>query len=273
MWAIVVVLILVCGHHYIDAHLPSQYKLKKSVGWNAYFLVAVKGFEFLILGAVAAGFLVAILYMTMWVFNVPSLFMKDYDKFTYATDLMEFRLSGFSFWSVLWLSFTVLISWGSKENTRKYYKDPLNRLNGFREIAKDNAIEGIILESLEKMQYGILLFVTLKSRKVYIGMINDARFEGMDTDTLVLIPFISGYRDKDTLTFKIEHYYTDHYSQAGITLESDPISVFQFRHVIPLEQIESFSLFDVNTYISFQKMSQQKNDDNGKEVTPETQQL
>lgn len=59
-------------------------------------------------------------------------------------------------------------------------------------------MENILLESVER---GLLLLVTLKSRKVYVGMIDEARFNQLDTNTLVLIPFMSGYRDKDTLTF------------------------------------------------------------------------
>ncbi|MEY1278382.1 hypothetical protein AB7080_20390, partial [Providencia rettgeri] len=95
-------------------------------------------------------------------------------------------------------------------------------------------------------------------RKVYVGMVDGIRFEGMDINTLVLIPFMSGYREKDTLTFHVEHNYTDHYSQQGINFSSEPLSVFQFRHVLPYEQIESFSLFNVNTYNVFQEVAKEK---------------
>lgn len=157
-------------------------------------------------------------------------------------------------WTVLWLTSTILISVGNTIEARKSNRSLAKRIEGFREIAKDNAIEGIILESLDKVQDGLLLLVTLKSRKVYAGMIDVARFEGMDTSSLVIIPFMSGYRDKDTLSFIVEHNYTSHYAKENITFESEPLSLYHFRHVLPYDQIESFSLFNVNTYIKFQQV-------------------
>lgn len=251
MWALVVVLILVCGHHYVDAHLPSKYKLKKSVGWNAYFIVVVKGFEFLVIGAILALAVITVLYIVMWFMNIPAYLWNFYAPFTYMNDLMKLRLAGFSAWSVLWLTLTVLTSLASRLNHRKFYQDHDNRMMGFREIAKDNAVENLIIESLDHVANGILLFVTLKSRKVYVGMVDGARFQGLDTNTLVIIPFLSGYRAEDTLTFHIEHNYASHYENVGITEESSPLSYNQFRHVIPMDAIESFSLFNIDTYFSF----------------------
>ncbi|WP_244175700.1 hypothetical protein [Xenorhabdus vietnamensis] len=140
----------------------------------------------------------------------------------------------------------------------KHNNDLEKRIEYFREIAKDSSIEGVLLESVDRIDEGLLILVTLKSRKVYVGMLDIARFEGMDTNTLVLIPFMSGYRDKDTLTFVIDHDYAEHYRKEGITLTSEPLSVYQFRHVLPFEQIESFSLFDFNTYEKFQVAKKEK---------------
>jgi len=60
------------------------------------------------------------------------------------------------------------------------------------------------------------------------------------------------------LTFCVEHNYVDHYVKNDINLVSEPLSVYQFRHVLPVDQIESFSLFNVNTYESFQEDIQAK---------------
>lgn len=43
----------------------------------------------------------------------------------------------------------------------------------------------------------------------------------------------------------------DYYLSQGITLTSEPLSVYQFRHVLPFDQIESFSLFNVETFETF----------------------
>ncbi|HEM6924093.1 TPA: hypothetical protein U2I32_003646 [Providencia rettgeri] len=258
MWAAIIVLVLVCGYLYVDTHLPSKYKLNKAVGWNAYFHVAVKGGEFLLQGAILALAVIIIVYTLMFVLNIPTYITGWYTPFSFADSITQYRISGMSFWSVSWLIFTILVSVGHASNARRDSVDLHKRIQSFREIAKDNSIEGILLETLDKVEDNLLLLVTLKSRKVYVGMIDIARFEGMDTSSLVLIPFMSGYRDKDTLSFKMEHDYTQHYIDEGITFTSEPLSVFQFRHVLPYEQIESFSLFNVNTYKKFQEVANEK---------------
>ncbi|EMD6371835.1 hypothetical protein VRQ87_003972 [Morganella morganii] len=254
MWAAIVVVVLICGYQYVDSHLPSKYKLNQAVGWNAYFHVALKGAEFFIQGIFISIVVVCALYVLMWFLNAPAYLFDLFIPLTFASDIMSFRVFGLSMWSCLCLGATILISFGSTIEAREDNESLEKRINGFREIAKENAIEGIILESLDRMEDGLLLLVTLKSRKVYVGIVDTARFEGMDTNSLVLIPFMSGYRDKDTLSFKVEHNYTLHYAKEGITFNSKPLSVYQFRHVLPYEQIESLSLFNVNTYIKFQEI-------------------
>ncbi|EMF6669801.1 hypothetical protein RGI97_002828 [Serratia marcescens] len=260
MWAALIVIVLVCGYHYTKCHLPSRYKQNKAVGWNAYFDVALKGGEFLISGILLACVCVFLMFLLMFVLNILAYLGVPYQKFTFAHDLWKTRFFGMSMFSGLSLACTVFISIGQASQATKNSKDPQKRVEIFREIAAHSAVENILLESIEK---GLLLLVTLKSRKVYVGMIDEARFNQLDTNTLVLIPFMSGYRHKDTLTFCVEHNYVDHYQSEGITLTSEPLSVYQFRHVLPVDQIESFSLFNVDTYETFQEIIKQKKEQDG----------
>jgi hypothetical protein len=252
MWAFIIVIVLICGYYYVDTHLPSKYKLNKSVGWNAYFCVGAKGFEFLTAGVFLAVVLVFYLYIFMFALNIFHYLGAKYEPFTFADDILSRRIFGVSAFSALCLGCTIFVSFKRTDKVRILNNDLKNRIEYFREIAKNSAIENILLESVDRIEEGLLILVTLKSRKVYVGMLDIARFEGVDTNTLVLIPFLSGYRDKDTLTFTIEHDYTEHYIEEGITLTSEPLSVYQFRHVLPFEQIESFSLFNFDTYEKFQ---------------------
>lgn len=240
--------VLVCGYHYTNCHLPSRYRQSKAIGWNAYFDVALKGGEFLISGILIAALLVVVLYAGMSLWNIPAYLFGWYAPFTFAHDFLKMRVFGLSMFSAISIAFTIIVSIGKASEATKNHKDPQKRKAIFEEIAAHSAVENILLESVER---GLLLLVTLKSRKVYVGMIDEARFNQLDTNTLVLIPFMSGYRDKDTLTFCVEHNYVDYYLSQGITLTSEPLSVYQFRHVLPFDQIESFSLFNVETFETF----------------------
>ncbi|NHB94197.1 hypothetical protein [Photorhabdus cinerea] len=255
MWAAVVIVVLVCGYVYTNSHLPSRFKQNKAIGWNAYFEVARQGGFFLIAGFCLALTLSCLVFAVMMLLNIPVYFGAKYIPFTFAHDLFNSRLVGMSVFSFLILSFTVLISISASYNAEKDFRNPEKRNGIFKEIASNNAIESLLLESIES---GLLLLITLKSRKVYVGMVDEARFHHLDTDTIVIIPFMSGYRDKDTLTFCAEHNYADHYRNEGITLTSKPLSVYQFRHVLPLEQIESLSLFNPETYDKFQEVIKDK---------------
>ncbi|CAM6775550.1 hypothetical protein ABUO68_000441 [Escherichia coli] len=248
MWAALIVIVLVCGYHYTNCHLPSRYRQSKAIGWNAYFDVALKGGEFLISGILIAALLVVVLYAGMSLWNIPAYLFGWYAPFTFAHDFLKMRVFGLSMFPAMSIAFTIIVSIGKASEATKNHKDPQKRKAIFEEIAAHSAVENILLESVER---GLLLLVTLKSRKVYVGMIDEARFNQLDTHTLVLIPFMSGYRDKDTLTFCVEHNYVDYYLSQGITLTSEPLSVYQFRHVLPFDQIESFSLFNVETFETF----------------------
>ena len=72
MWAALIVIVLVCGYHYTNCHLPSRYRQSKAIGWNAYFDVALKGGEFLISGILIAALLVVVLYAGMSLWNIPA---------------------------------------------------------------------------------------------------------------------------------------------------------------------------------------------------------
>lgn len=250
MWAAIIVFVLICGYHYTKCHLPSSYQQNKATGWNAYFDVAWRGGVFFSIAFIFTVFIFTLLHLTEFIFNIPLYLWAKYTPFTFASDFFAIRIYGLSMFSVLSITFTVLVSVAKAAEATRNNSDPQKRKEVFKEIARQSAVESIILESFEK---GLLLLVTLKSRKVYVGMVDEARFNQLDSSTLVIIPFMSGYRDKDTLKFCVEHNYSDYYSTHGINLTSEPLSVSHFRHVLPFEQIESFSLFNVETFNCFQQ--------------------
>ncbi|MDX7421521.1 hypothetical protein SJ301_31360, partial [Klebsiella pneumoniae] len=80
--------------------------------------------------------------------------------------------------------------------------------------------------------------VTLRSRRIYVGMIHTATLEYEKTANIVLIPMLSGYRDAKTMNLRIENNYSRWYAEHDITLDSEPRSAMSFRKVILLNQIE-----------------------------------
>ncbi|OTA14771.1 hypothetical protein Xvie_03475 [Xenorhabdus vietnamensis] len=89
MWAFIIVFVLICGYYYVDTHLPSKYKLNKSVGWSAYFCVGAKGVEFLIAGVILAAVIVFYLYLVMFVLNILHYLGVEYKLFTFTGDILS----------------------------------------------------------------------------------------------------------------------------------------------------------------------------------------
>lgn len=116
-----------------------------------------------------------------------------------------------------------------------------------------DGVESLLVQAIDE---DMLIFVTLKSRKVYIGYVAAPRIEHSHTQHLAIIPYISGYRDKDTLRYHEQHRYYELYLAKGITADSEGLNLQHFRHVIPMDQVEAVSLFDTGTYLSFDDCSE-----------------
>jgi hypothetical protein len=86
--------------------------------------------------------------------------------------------------------------------------------------------------------------VTLDNRKCYVGIIVDApNLEAHDA-FLSLVPWFSGFRDKDTLGLVFGVDYLRVYDAQHL----DP---YQFRVVVPISNIRMISFFDPSVYPAF----------------------
>ncbi|MEY8185560.1 hypothetical protein AB9C95_11215 [Serratia marcescens] len=257
MSAALVVVVLVCGYLYINSHIPSKILFKKTTGWQSYFQVALKGSIYLTIAFLLLSFVWSIAFILMFILNIPTFLGADYSKFTFAIDLLEFKIAGLGFPFILLVALTSALSFGESKQVEKNLKKAAYRRQLFEEISSSSSIESMMLESIDSKSH-LLVSITLKSRKVYIGMVHEARLEEHDTDVIVIIPFLSGYRHKDTLSFVEEVNYADHYKECDITLTSTPLSYTQYRHIIPRDQIESFSLFNSDMYNKFKQQKELK---------------
>ena len=250
MSAALIVVVLVCGYMYINSHIPSKHQFKKSTGWQSYFQVALKGAYYVCISFLMLLACWILLLLIMFIFNIVIFFKADPEYFTFAYDILQVKFVGLGLPFVLLVVIAGMLSFVESNNEEKKLTDPKQRELIFKEIAHSNPIEGIILES-SMSNNNLLVSITLKSRKVYVGMPQELRLEHLNTDVIVVIPFLSGYRDKDTLAFVEEVNYADHYKECNIDFDTEPLSLQQYRHVLPRDQIESVSLFNAQVYQKF----------------------
>lgn len=142
---------------------------------------------------------------------------------------------------VIMLSFAILFCLYRSNWAGSARLNVSGRKDLYQKLSRSNGVEQMLFQCMEE---GELAWITLKSRRIYIGMVHAATFEYERTANIVLIPMLSGYRDSHTLKLSVEHNYSSWYAEHDITLDSEPKNAMAFRKVIMVDQVESFSLFD-----------------------------
>ena len=108
-----------------------------------------------------------------------------------------------------------------------------------REIKRHgNALTRLLHRAAEE---SLLISVTLDNRKWYVGWITSS--PNLDPQELYfrLLPFTSGYRDKDTL----QTYRTVYYQNV---LEDESLDPDRFFITLPLKDVKAANLFDPDVY-------------------------
>lgn len=240
MGTAIFMVLMVCGYWYTSHDQTTRFKFKRSFGWDVYFLVALYGCVFVLQGMLATALLWLALLLASVVMNLlPGYFGPEYHHLQMS--FMNWSFLGIQAPVVIMLAFAVVFCLWHSNWSASARLDSTGRRELYKHLSRANGVEGLIYQCMEK---GDLAWVTLKSQRIYIGMIQTATFDSADANNIVLIPLLSGYRDSKTLDLHVEHNYSAWYDEHEIGLVSEPRSALDFRKVIMLSQVESLSLFD-----------------------------
>ena len=126
-------------------------------------------------------------------------------------------------------------------------------------------IELLIQESIDDQ---VPVEVTLRNRKIYIGLGLEIGIGTSSESDIALIPMYSGYRDEGTLNLNIETDYLSaiwefvEYDEGSSSDEdTDSWSSEEFRVVIPVTEVVSARLFDEELYDEFVEMEDEPEED------------
>jgi len=240
MGTAIFMVLMVCGYWYSSRDLSTRFKFKRTFGWDVYFLVALYGCIFVIQGVIATALVWLTLLGASAVMNeLPQYFGTGHHR--YHIEFMNWSFLGIQAPVVIMLTFAVLFCLYRSNWAGSARLDGRGRRELYNSLTRANGVEHLLYQCMEG---GDLAWITLTSHRIYIGMIMSSSFDSSDANNLVLIPMLSGYRDKDSLDLVVEHNYSAWYASHDITLTSEPQSALDFRKVILLDQIESLSLFD-----------------------------
>ncbi|NMP25609.1 hypothetical protein GW590_01760 [Rahnella sp. SAP-1] len=240
MGTAVFMVLMVCGYWYTCRDLSTRFKFKRTFGWDLYFLVALYGCIFVLQGVIATALIWLCLLLISVVLNNTTFALGDHYHHL-QMDFINWSFLGIQAPVVIMLTLAILFCLYRSNWAGSARLNGAGRKELYKRLTRANGVEGLLFQCMEE---GSLAWITLKSRRIYIGMIHTASFELSTTANVVLIPMLSGYREGKSLRLCIEHNYSAWYAGHDITLDSTPRSALDFRKVIMVEQIESLSLFD-----------------------------
>lgn len=239
MGTAIFMVLMVSGYWYTSRDLSSRFKIRRSFGWDVYFLVALYGCIFVLQGVFATGIIWLILLGISSLANalqeIPGVNLK------WQMEFMNWSFLGIQAPVVVMLAFAILFCLYRSNWSGSARLNAPGRKDLYQRLSRSNGVEQLLFQCMEE---GELAWITLKSRRIYIGMIHAATFEYETTANIVVIPMLSGYRDSKTLKLAVEHNYSKWYAEHEISLTSEPKNAMAFRKVIMVDQIESLSLFD-----------------------------
>lgn len=262
--ALILATILVAGFIYVLHYPPARYSHKRSEGWHTYLHSGAWGLPFAFLS-----FLICL--FVQWLCSEPITAPTQVAEVIAKPSSNERFIIGFAFltpmlaglagkvahcWYYGLPGFTHKLlailkrsatwhKWVAEYNQKAAQRQLLTIAN----TVKHDPFENLIVHATNSV---CSVMVTLKSRKVYIGMITNSGVEHGKLEYVSVIPFISGYRREDD--FKVER--TVNYSE--MYRELDPARLDEFKTVLPISEIESMRLFDGKIYEDFQDLHQRK---------------
>jgi hypothetical protein len=235
MGTAIFMVMMVCGYWYSSHDLTTRFKFKRSFGWDVYFLVALYGCIFVLQGMFATAILWLCLLISSTVMNaLPGAFGPEYHH--WHMSFMNWTFLGIQGPVVVMLAFAVFFCLWRSNWAPSARLDTGGRRELYKHLSRANGVEGLIYQCMES---GDLAWITLTSQRIYIGMVHTATFNSGEANNIVLIPMLSGYRDRTTLDLRVEHNYSAWYESHDLDIDA----ALNFRKVIMLSQIESLSLF------------------------------
>ena len=235
MGTAIFMVLMVCGYWYSSHDLSTRFKFKRSFGWDVYFLVALYGCVFVLQGMLATAVLwLALLTGSLVTNALPGIFGPEYHH--WHMTFINWTFLGIQAPVVIMLAFAVVFCLWRSNWSPTARLDTSGRRELYKHLSRANGVEGLVYQCMEK---GDLAWITLTSQRIYIGMIHTATFDSADANNIVLIPMLSGYRDRETLDLHVEHNYSAWYDAHDI----DVRAAVDFRKVLLLSQVESLSLF------------------------------
>jgi hypothetical protein len=247
MGAFAVAFILISGYIYVSNSTFQMYITRREDGHRYYFRCGSYGIYFCILGIIIS--------ICLDRYDVPTILLSCFfntsiEQLTGVTQYTKTLQDYLSLKMVLGSSLAVILAPIASFIDNICRDDEKSRK--FIHKEKSPALEKFLFECGSELQ---TVLISLKSRKIYVGIVNDIPIESGEVEHFSILPVLSGYREKDKLTVAFTTNYYLHYENnlddEGNPIDGSGASIDDFVEMIPVSEIAHIGRFDIDTYKSF----------------------
>lgn len=118
----------------------------------------------------------------------------------------------------------------------------------FDRAIRNNEFESFIASAARRV---VPICATMDNNKVYVGLLKETPDPKQEREFIVILPLMSGYREKDTGKITFTTFYDRVYR--NLHNVSTTLTAADFIYLLPAERIQSINMFDVSIYEEFQK--------------------
>jgi len=251
MGILLILPILVAGYIYCTSSLYMKYKMHRYDGQLLYLLVGKFGIYFfgiasiltLILFSFCRGLSVDFCstHLTLdYIDYLKSLLVNNHIRDENSAEAAIFFLHASLISFILAYLFPSIYIWMVKKRHKLKTSDQA-KYAVLQSVAK-SGFESALINSI--IQPGTVYMCSMSDRKVYVGTINSVsepdEVNGL-AEEFSIIPFYSGYRDKDSLSVSFNTFYKD----------VEPTNNVDFTIHLKKENIISMTVFDYDLFSKF----------------------
>lgn len=238
--------LLVCGYWYATRDGKSRLRLKRTSGWEVYFLVALYGSVFIFQGFNLVMFIWLSLFIISSILNNFSSISEVDGHLNLHSDFMNLTLFHFQAPLLIMLFLSLLLCLFHTTVSPKKNLSNTTRVHLYKEFTKADGVGNILYNSMEMNE---LISITLISGRRYIGLIYAAINESTSHGSLILLPFLQGRDGPGILGFTVERNYCHLYKRMEMDKGGKQSNnILKLRLVIMSHQVESVEYFTLNEY-------------------------
>ncbi|MBW4964809.1 hypothetical protein KZZ04_00315 [Pseudoalteromonas sp. CR1] len=246
MFALLILPILISGFIHLSQYPKEKLKLHRYDGQLLYLKSAKHGVVYLLITSLLCfllkDFAIASHSFQPVTWLIDIIKSRDLNKEKISTSEVQFAwLLVISFLTIIFSYFCTylaqLYTFSLDALSEKYYGNKVQSISYLGDILKDSPIDSLFYNSFSNLKP---ILITLKSKKVYVGIVNqlgEPNESSLPNQEISIVPALSGYRSSD----KLKVIFTNDYDE----LDSNENDI---STIIKVCEIETTSWFNAEVY-------------------------